>query len=319
MDGPPILEIERPRSAFDLLGATIDLYRRYPGLFPALAFGVVVPYEVIVLLATGRGPLGGQTSFGTGLLLLAIESFLITPLVSALHVHAVDDVREGHDPTIGSVARRGLLTVPVVVAAAIISSLGIALGFLALVVPGIFLTLRWAVVAQAAALEGESWVDALRRSRELTDKNYLHILGLVLLIGLIGGGVTYAVGIPFSNSHVTALSFIVGVTVVIFVRSFSALATALLYFDLKARLRLAPAAGSAREESEAFSRRAVPPTGHPLDPASWSDDDRPRGWYVDPEKPEQMRYWLADGAGVWSRRRAKTPKATLAEWKERSA
>jgi hypothetical protein len=317
MDGQPTTEIERARSAFDLLGATIDVYRRYPWLFPILAFTVVVPYEVIVLLATGTGPLGGaDLSLGTSMLLLAIESFVIGPVTSALLVHAVDDVREGRDPTIGSVARRGLLTMPVVVAAAIISSLGIAAGFIALIIPGIYLSLRWAVVAQAAALEEEGWIDALRRSFELTDKNLMHILGVLLLVGLIGGGAIYLVALGFDNATTTASSFIVGTVAEVFVRSFTALASALLFFDLKARLRTAPSARQVQRNPRSSSAQVVPPSGHPLDPASWSDEDRPAGWYVDPQEPTNMRYWPAGYQPQWSTRRARTPNATYDEWIE---
>lgn len=320
MDERPILEIERERSAFDLLAATVELYRRYPWLFPTLAFGIVVPYEAIVLLATGTGPLGGRAlSTGTTFLLLAIESFLVTPVISALHVHAVDDVREGHEPTLGSVARRGLITLPVVVAAAIISSLGIAAGFVALVVPGIYLSLRWAVVAQAAALEEGTWIDALKRSGELVNDNYLHVFGVVLLIGLIGGGAIYVVGLGFDPETTTAASFIVGTVAAVFVRSFTALATAFLFFDLKARLRLAP--GTAARQAAAGSPRSssgeiVPPSGHPLDPDSWSDADRPAGWYVDPVEPTKMRYWPAGYQPQWSSRRVATPNKTYDEWIE---
>jgi hypothetical protein len=320
MDGQPILEIERPRSAFKLIGATFSLYRRYPWLFPTLAFAVVVPYQVIVLVATGTGPIGGgKLSFPTSLLLLAIESFLITPLISALHVHAVDDVREGWTPTLGSVARRGLITLPVVVAAAIVSSLGIAAGFVALFVPGVIFTLRWFVVAQAAALEGEGWTDALRRSHDLTENQYGHLFVLWLLLSVITAAPFYLLRLPYGHSTTTAASFIIGVAVAVLVRSFAALTTALAYFDLKARLRIAPKAGPARYEPRSSSAHTVPPTGHPLDPDSWNDEDRPAGWYIDPGAPEKMHYWLADGANVWSKRTAKTPKATLAEWRELSS
>jgi hypothetical protein len=94
--------------------------------------------------------------------------------------------------------------------------------------------------------------------------------------------------------------------------SFTALATALLYFDLTAHTREA----GVPEPFRTVSGRDVPPTGHPFDPTSWSDEDRPRGWYVDPEEPSRMRYWGADGAGEWSTRTAKTPRATLAEWRQ---
>jgi hypothetical protein len=44
-----------PRSAPRLLVGTFELYRRYPLLFLVLAAGVIVPYELIALAATGTG------------------------------------------------------------------------------------------------------------------------------------------------------------------------------------------------------------------------------------------------------------------------
>ena len=149
--------VSAPRSARQLVRAAFELYRRYPLLFLVLAAGVItVPYEVIVLAATGAGPFAhGSLSFGVGYLLTLIELALIGPLVSALHVHAVCEVAEGREPQLASVARRGLRVLPVVAAAAIIAWFGILLGFLVFVVPGIILSLRWYVVAQAAAIEHE--------------------------------------------------------------------------------------------------------------------------------------------------------------------
>jgi hypothetical protein len=142
-----------PRRARRLLVATFELYRRYPALFLVLAAAVIVPYEVIALAATGTGNFSrAGTSFGTQLLLTLLSWFLIASLVSALHVNAVAEVRQDRDPRLGSVARQGLRVLPVVAAATIASSLGIALGLLALVVPGVILMLRWVVVSQAADL-----------------------------------------------------------------------------------------------------------------------------------------------------------------------
>ena len=98
-----------PRSARQLVRAALELYRRYPLLFLVLAAGVIVPYEVIVLAATGAGPFAhGSLGFGTSTLLTLIGLGLIGPLVSTLHVHAVSEMSEGRKPRLVSVARRGL-------------------------------------------------------------------------------------------------------------------------------------------------------------------------------------------------------------------
>ena len=109
-----------PRSTPRLIGETFQLYRRYPLLFLILAAGVVVPYRLIVLAATGTGPLNqGKLAGGIALLLTLIDTAVVDPLVSALHVHAVEEVEEGRTPRLGPVARRGLAVLPVVAAAVI--------------------------------------------------------------------------------------------------------------------------------------------------------------------------------------------------------
>jgi hypothetical protein len=156
-----------PRSAHELVQAAFGLYRRYPLPFLILASGVIVPYEAIVLATTGAGPFAyGSLAFGVSSLLTLIGLALIGPLVSALHVHAVEAIAEGRETRLAPVARQGLRVLPGVAAATIISVLGIALGFFLLIVPGVILWLRWYVVAQAAAIEHEGWLPALSRSRQ---------------------------------------------------------------------------------------------------------------------------------------------------------
>jgi hypothetical protein len=224
-----------PRSVPQLVVEAFELYRRYPLLFFVLAAGVIVPYALIVLAATGAGPFS-RSMVGTGadLVLSVVDFALVGPLISALHVHAVADARQGRDPQLASVALRGLRVLPVVAAATIISWLGIFLGLLALIVPGIILLFRWVVVAQAAAIEHEGWLPALHRSRELTRGNYQHVFVLFIALALIAvPGV--AIGTGFGHDNTTIASFLVGVLVQVFTASFTALVTALFYFDLVAR------------------------------------------------------------------------------------
>jgi hypothetical protein len=237
-----------PRSARHLVGAAFELYRRYPLLFLALAAGVIVPYEAIVLAATGTGPFAhGSLSFGVSSLLTLIELALIGPLVSALHVHAVSDVLEGRKPQLASVARRGLRVLPVVTAAAIIAWLGILLGFLAFIVPGVILSLRWYVVAQTAAIEHEGWLPALRRSRQLTAGHYRHLIVFAIYVTLITSVPTLLVGLAFGHETTTVASFSVGVALQVITWSLSALAAALMYFDL--RVRMVPLSASRSQTS----------------------------------------------------------------------
>jgi hypothetical protein len=287
-----------PRSARQLVQAALELYRKYPLLFLVLAAGVIVPYEVIVLAATGAGPFAhGSLGFAVSSLLTLIGLALIGPLVSALHVHAVSEVLEGGKPRLPSVARRGLQVLPVVAAAEIIAWLGISLGFLAFLVPGIILWLRWYVVAQVAAIEHEGCLPALRRSRQLTASHYRHLIVFGIYLTLITSVPTLLVGFAFGHKTTTVASFLVGVALEVVTWSLSALAAALMYFDLCARwassaaqpspVPVAPAGGDPQR------------IGQSWDPRSYFDQDRPKGWYIDPDSPDRMRYWRTGDSPGW--------------------
>lgn len=231
------IDLDQPRSISEIVSAALVLYRRYPWLFAILALGVIGPYELIVLALTGTGPLatGSHGSTEVSLLLDLLDLSLVGPLISALHVHAVVMIGDGATPRVGEVALRGLRVLGIVVAAQIMATLGIALGFIALIIPGILLSLRWAVVAQAAAIEQEGWLPALRRSGRLASGHYGHIFGLLFFTGLLTVIVTRgAAAIPLgSSSGVASVAF--GIAVHTLTASFMALAAALLYFDLRSR------------------------------------------------------------------------------------
>jgi hypothetical protein len=316
VDGRPEIEIERPREVWEILKATVDLFRRVPVLFLVLAAIVVVPYELIVLAISGAGPftqveLGFVASKG----LLVADSFLVTPLISAFHVRAIRELGEGGRPRLADTLRQSLPRLPVVAVAAGISGVAISLGSLAFAVPGLFLMAIWPVVA----LERGNPIDALRRSITLTRGNRWHSFGLVFAAGLIAAVPLIPLSLAFRHTDTTALSFLSGTAVQVVVRSFEALATGLLYFDLLARPRsgeepsMRPARAPLPTAAPTHSSQPVEPRGHPLDRYSWTDEQRPAGWYVDPALPSQMRWWPAHG-GTWSTHTAKTPKGIRDEW-----
>lgn len=231
------LALDRERSIWQIIGGALALYRRYPLLFLVLAVAVIAPYELFVLAVTGAGPLahGTHRTFETTVLLDLVNFSLASPLISALHVHAVVLAGEGRTPRLVTVARRGLRVLPVVAAAEIVANMGIWVGLLALLVPGIVLLVRWAVVAQTAAVDHEGWIAALRRSWHLTSGNAWRIFGLFMLSGgLIFAIHTGAAAIPLgSTSGVGSVAS--GIAVDTVVASLSALVFAFLYFDLCAR------------------------------------------------------------------------------------
>ena len=191
-------DLGKRRSIGQVLSTALWLYVRYPVVFVGLSMAVVIPYWLIVLAFTNASPLQqGKVSNGT-LLILAVAQFaLVGPLVSALQVRAVLMIREHERPQLLTVVKRSLSVLPVVAAAEIIAGLGIG-AFVGLAVglkqvlyfvPGLYLAVRWAVVAQVAAVERTDWPTAIRRSATLARRNYLRIFAILFLVGIINGTV----------------------------------------------------------------------------------------------------------------------------------
>jgi hypothetical protein len=228
-------DLSRPRSAGALCVSALALLRARPWLFLALAFAVVAPYELIVLAATGTAPLAeSSTKPATALTLTVIEFAFVGPLISALQARAVADVGRGGRPTISEIVRGSAAVLPVAAAAQIVAGIAIGIGFVFFVIPGLYFAVRFAVVAQVAAVERTDWIDALRRSGELVRGSFWHALGLLFLLGMLSYVVTLAAGAA-SGTATNAGTVIFGIVVLTLVRSFTALATAVLYFELLGR------------------------------------------------------------------------------------
>lgn len=231
------IDVLRPRSVTEIVGAALSLYRSHPVLFLVLAFAITAPYELIVFAALGSAPIGGRgANASTALILVLVDVALIGPLISALYAHAVISIARGERPSLLTVAGRVARVLPVVAAAQIAAGIGIGIGLLAFVIPGVVLLVRLVVVAQAAALEHPDWIGALRRSFQLTRGNSLHVFGVVVLTTAVNLGLSEAAGAAAGNGT-RPLDVIIAIAVGTLIRSFSALTTALLYFDLLARER----------------------------------------------------------------------------------
>jgi hypothetical protein len=219
-----------------LFSTAARLYWRYIGKLLLLSGVLVVPFEIVVLVAT-KSVHGGHltTHEERRVLLVGIADFvLIIPIVSAVLAHAVLMIGEGEQPRLGEVVRRSSRVLPTVVAASIITGIGVVTGLILFVLPGLWLLLRLYVVAQTAAIEGTDWPTTLRRSFALTRGSSWRIFGMLLIIGLINLTLENVAGGAASGNH-DALQDLIAVVVTLLSQSFSALVGALLYFDLRAR------------------------------------------------------------------------------------
>jgi hypothetical protein len=229
------VELHQPRSVAAIVTEALSVYAQHPLVFSVLALAVVAPYGLLVYAVTGTSPLGApKGALSTSLILDLLDLSLVLPLISALHVQVVIRLGDGLRPGLWEVAASGIRVLPLVAAATIAAGLATAAGFLAFIIPGLILLVLWTIVAQVAAIERRDWPAALRRSAELTRGHFFHVFGLLLALGTIELGFRLSAGqLAGTGARVPQLA--VGIAVETVTRSFAALATALLFFDLLAR------------------------------------------------------------------------------------
>ena len=140
-----MIELERPRDTGALLRDAFSVYRRHFWTFFAIGAIVVVPSELIVS-GVGLEHLGAAydatPSFAEAAIPGAVAFLVVAPLISAICVFALRSVAAGDSPRARESLVKGFEMFTPLFFAVLLAALGIALGLL-LIVPGIFLFVRW--------------------------------------------------------------------------------------------------------------------------------------------------------------------------------
>ncbi len=244
------IDLDRPRTLSELLDATFKLWWANRAVFYVLALIIVAPLTIV----SYRLPLPAGTSEVTAtdlrnMAIVLLIALIQTPLVTATHARAVVRLGAGEAVGVGLALRDGVAVFAVALGAIFVSLFGVMLGMIALIIPGIYLAVRWMFAGQAAAIERRGVIAALRSSWRLTAGSWWRVLGIVIVVFLgsaIAGALVQA---PFSSiGGATELAAVALIQAAVY--SISALAMTLFYFDLASRKR---AAASAPEDETAWA------------------------------------------------------------------
>lgn len=216
------------------MGNTVDVgavLRRTFEIYVDQAAVLMPAAAVVVGIAVILGAILIAASPGLAFV-AAILSLVATTLFTGMVVELVADIRDGRRDS--SVAQLLQAVTPVLgqlILVAIAAGVGILIGFVLLIVPGLILATLWAVAAPVVVLERPGGLRALGRSRELVRGNgwnvFAVILLLVILVGLLSGAVGFA-----AESAGAGVGLIARVIIGVLTAPISALAAAVLYFDL---------------------------------------------------------------------------------------
>ncbi len=236
------LQLEQPRDITGLFRDSLGVYFRNAGVFIALSAAVVAPVHLVVEgigLEMITGPYDDSPTVGEAAVPTLVDFLVVSPIVTAICIFALRSVAAGE--RIG--ARQAFVSgfeafTPLFLAVAI-AAVGIAIGFVLLVVPGIYLLVRWFFVPQAVVIEGARGVDALRASSAVVQGFWWRTFGLVIVANLavaLPGLVLQAPFTALADGSGDAVWALAGTIIVTSLAApFVALYSTLLYHDLRAR------------------------------------------------------------------------------------
>ncbi len=222
----------QPGSVFS---QAFDLYKRFWQHFVPIALIVFVIIAVASLVL-------GATLGTLGLMFAAILSLVGIFWLQGAIAEAVSDVRDGRaDLSIGETLNKVGPRVGALVAAGLLAALGVMIGLVLLIVPGLVLLTWWSVLIPAIVLERVGVFEAFGRSRELVRGNGWNVFGVIVLSLLIVLGANLAVSLALAWLPDGIRSFfqsLVGNTII---TPFIAAAWTIMYFQLRGERAAEPA------------------------------------------------------------------------------
>jgi hypothetical protein len=208
----------------EVLSDALAVYRRL------LRRSVVVAGLIFAVVALGDALAARHATVWTGLVSLCL-GLIGGLLVQGALVDVVRDLHEGRRPvSVGDLYERTRGRLGTLVATSLLYGLGVGIGLLLLIVPGLVAAARWALIVPLVVIEGRGPRDAFARSSELVRGQTGRVLALIAISTLItavvslvittavaflpsflaawiGGAVAGAIAVPFQAHVLTVLYY----------------------------------------------------------------------------------------------------------------
>ena len=168
-----------------VLGDAWKLYTRFLGRFFLTAFAVFVVLDLLSALADQAAG-DGWVSQLVWSLVAATVGFVGYFWVQAALVETVRDVRDGRaDRSIGETYSTVGPRLPAAILGGILAAIGIFIGLVLLIIPGLYLLTIWSMLIPVIVLEGRSAGEAFGRSQDIVRGHGWSVFGLVVITFLI--------------------------------------------------------------------------------------------------------------------------------------
>lgn len=204
-----------------------------------LALAVYFNTPVLPPGASPQEILAATQSGGMVTIVLALASFVVNliigPLTNAALVQTVAHLYLGKSISVGEAFGLGLRRLGPVIWTSILYSMLVMLGFLCFIIPGIYLSLRWALALDVVVLENRSGFDALKRSKELMLSNRNRHYNTLFLLFLIIFVIQFGMGFGAAMVPAGVLRVVVQTVVNGFAIALGATGLVVFYFSCRCR------------------------------------------------------------------------------------
>ena len=229
----------RAMSFAEIMDAGFRIVSRHFGLILGISAALYVPVAILVALITphlapGRiawATMGaGRLGFVIG---LGLYTIIVSPIVSAAVTFAIGEIYLGRSVSVGQSLRAGTSMLLPIIGTSLLNFICVALGFVLLVIPGVYLMLSFLLLWQVMVLERRYGFAAMGRSRELMRGSLLRGLGILLagriIVIVVEGGARFVVGhVPLLGPIGEGIANSAGAAYV-------AAVAVILYFDIRCR------------------------------------------------------------------------------------
>jgi hypothetical protein len=200
-------------------------------------------FTLVAVVAGLPNQLGGDFESSAGVA-QSIIAFIISVILyfvgQAVILYAAFQAMRGRDVIIGDAIGRAFSRFLSLLGISILVGLGVAIGFMLLIVPGIILALRWAVAVPACVVENKGPLESMRRSAELTKGHRWKIFGIWVLIAIVAIIILIIVGVFAGLGAVVAqglgrvlIAGVISLILTAIVTAYSYVLNAMIYHDLR--------------------------------------------------------------------------------------
>jgi hypothetical protein len=221
------------------MNAKLDTARVFERIFKIYSeqFTLLVPAALVLFVPVAIvNGLVLASGGGLALLISSAVALIATFWFQGMVVEAVRDILDGRrDQTVGGLFSSASPFIGSLLAAGVLAGIGIAIGLVLLIVPGLILMTIWAVIVPVIVIERSGVMDAFGRSRALVRGNGWQVFGVIvvlLLLQLIATEIVNAIVGGASDDSFAAYA-IADLVVRVLVVPLSAIAATVMYLELR--------------------------------------------------------------------------------------